>query len=144
MFVVDTNVLVYAADPDSEFHPVCRDRLRIWRGQAAPWYVTWSICYEFLRLCTHARVFRRPWTAVQGWEFLGTLLDSPVATMLLATARHGDLLREVIAEVPHLRGNILHDVHTAVLMREHGIRDIYTRDTDFSRFRFLRVIDPLD
>jgi predicted nucleic acid-binding protein len=28
-------------------------------------------------------------------------------------------------------------------MREHGIREIYTRDSDFSRFRFLRVIDPL-
>ena len=53
------------------------------------------------------------------------------------------LLAAVIAEVPHLRGSILHDVHIAVLMREHGIREIHTRDTDFSRFRFLRVLAPL-
>lgn len=26
---------------------------------------------------------------------------------------------------------------------EHGIRRIYTRDTDFHRFPFLDVIDPL-
>jgi CubicO group peptidase (beta-lactamase class C family) len=31
---------------------------------------------------------------------------------------------------------------TAVLMREHGIRRIYTRDTDFHRFPFLEPIDP--
>jgi len=27
-------------------------------------------------------------------------------------------------------------------MREHGIRRIYTRDTDFHRFPFLEPIDP--
>jgi predicted nucleic acid-binding protein len=41
-----------------------------------------------------------------------------------------------------LRGNILHDAHTAALMREHGIKEIYTRDMDFHRFPFLTVLDP--
>jgi len=35
------------------------------------------------------------------------------------------------------------DTHTAVLMREHGIARICTRDTDFNQFPFLEVIDPL-
>jgi predicted nucleic acid-binding protein len=30
----------------------------------------------------------------------------------------------------------MHDAHTAVLMREHGIRTIFTRDSDFHRFPF--------
>jgi predicted nucleic acid-binding protein len=50
----------------------------------------------------------------------------------------------VISELPHLRGNILHDAHTAVLMREHGIRRICTRDVDFHRFSFLEVVDPME
>ena len=37
----------------------------------------------------------------------------------------------------------MHDVHVAVLMREHGVRQIYTRDTDFHKFKFLQPIDPL-
>jgi uncharacterized protein len=49
----------------------------------------------------------------------------------------------VIAELPHLAGNLMHDAHTAILMREHGIARIYTRDTDFSRFPFVEVIDPV-
>jgi predicted nucleic acid-binding protein len=28
-------------------------------------------------------------------------------------------------------------------MREHGIGRIYTRDTDFHRFPFVEVVDPL-
>jgi predicted nucleic acid-binding protein len=28
-------------------------------------------------------------------------------------------------------------------MREHGIKMIYTRDTDFHRFPFLQVVDPI-
>jgi predicted nucleic acid-binding protein len=40
-------------------------------------------------------------------------------------------------------GNLVHDAHTAALMREHGIRRIYTRDTDFHRFPFVEPIDPM-
>ncbi len=52
------------------------------------------------------------------------------------------LAAEVIAQTPHLSGNLLLDAQTAVLMKEHGIRRIYTRDTDFHRFSFLEVVDP--
>jgi len=143
MFVVDTNVLIYSADPDSDLHLPCRRCLEIWREQTSPWYVSWNICYEFLRLCTHPRIFRRPWTLAQGWRFLESILASPSVSVLLPTERHTEVLIEVIGEVSHLRGNILHDAHTAVLMREHGIKQIYTRDSDFHRFPFLTVIDPL-
>ena len=37
----------------------------------------------------------------------------------------------------------MHDLHTAVLMRAHGISRICTRDTGFRRFPFLTVVDPL-
>jgi predicted nucleic acid-binding protein len=57
--------------------------------------------------------------------------------------RHDTGARSVFTEVRDVRGNLVHDAHTAILMREHGIREIYTRDTDFHRFSFLRVVDPL-
>ncbi len=143
MLVVDTNVLVYAANRDSEFHKACRLRLEECRARASPWYLSWSICYEFLRVSTHPKILTKPWSVAAAWHFLETILDSPNAGFLLPTARHAVILNEVIAEVPHLRGNILHDAHTAVLMREHGIERIYTRDVDFHRFPFVRVIDPV-
>ena len=50
---------------------------------------------------------------------------------------------EVFREIPDLTGNLVFDAHTAILMRENGVRVIYTRDTDFKRFPFLTMIDPV-
>lgn len=143
MLVIDTNVLLYAANKDSEFHPVCRSYLEALRTRATPSYLTWNVCYEFIRVSTHPRVFRSPWSAVQAWGFIGALLQGPGFGLLLASERHADVLGETLAELPDLRGNLIHDLHTAVLMREHGISQICTRDTDFHRFPFVRVIDPV-
>ncbi len=63
--------------------------------------------------------------------------------ILVPTQRHADVAAAVFLELPYLAGNIVHDPHTAILIREHGIGQICTRDTDFSRFPFLDVIDPL-
>jgi toxin-antitoxin system PIN domain toxin len=143
VFVVDTNVLVHAADDDSQFHVPCRRLVEESRAAAGAWYVTWAICYEFLRVTTHARVLRNPWSVREAWGFIDALLAAPSAGVLVPTERHRAVAGEVLAAVPHLAGNILHDAHTAVLMREHGIRTIYTRDTDFHRFGFLEPVDPV-
>ncbi len=86
---------------------------------------------------------RRPWNAKAAWQFVTALLASPGFAVLIPTHRHADVASELINELPHLAGNLFHDAHTAILMREHGIRQICTRDTDFNQFTFLKVIDPL-
>jgi predicted nucleic acid-binding protein len=53
------------------------------------------------------------------------------------------VFKDVAAEVADIAGNLVFDAHTAVLMREHGIRRIYTHDAHFRRFPFLDVIDPV-
>ena len=143
MFVVDTNVLVYAADEASPHHARCKERLEVWRAQPDAWFLTWGILYEFLRVTTHPRVKRRPWTIRDAWAFLSAVLASPGLSVLVPTERHAAVATQVFAEVPHLAGNLVHDAHTAILMREHGVRRIYTRDTDFHRFPFLEPLDPL-
>jgi len=143
VIAVDTNILVYAADADSPFHMPCRDWLERQRARPDAWYTTWPILYEFLRVATHPRVMRQPWRAPAAWEFVTALLASPGIGVLVATQRHADVAGEVLSELPHLAGNLIHDAHTAILMREHGIARICTRDTDFNRFPFLEVIDPL-
>jgi toxin-antitoxin system PIN domain toxin len=143
MLAVDTNVLIYAADADSEFYQPCRNWLERQRARPDAWYTTWAILYEFLRVTTHPRVMRRPWSAPAAWRFVAALLAAPGLAVLVPTPRHADVAEAVIAELPHLAGNLLHDAHTAILMREHGIGRICTRDTDFHRFPFLEVVDPL-
>jgi toxin-antitoxin system PIN domain toxin len=143
VLAVDTNVLVYAADADSQFHAPCRDWLERQRARPDAWYTTWAILCEFLRVTTHPRVMRRPWSASAAWKFVTALLDSSGLAVLVPTQRHADVAGEVILEFPNLAGNLFHNAHTAILMREHGIGRICTRDTDFNQFPFLEVIDPL-
>jgi len=143
VFVVDTNILVYAVNQNSAVHEPCRELLSHYRSQTEPWYLTWGIIYEFLRVSTHPRVFPKPLSLRSAWTFLDAVLASPAAGVLQERPRHWELLKEATAEVPSLAGNLLHDAHTAILMREHGIRRIYTRDAHFRRFPFVEVIDPL-
>jgi toxin-antitoxin system PIN domain toxin len=143
VLTVDTNVLVYAADEYSPYHEPCLDWIERHRRRPDAWYTTWPILFEFLRVATHRRALRRPWSVSTAWEFVTALLASPGLGILVPTPRHAGVAAEVFSELPHLAGNILHDAHTAILMREHGIKQICTRDNDFHRFPFLDVIDPL-
>jgi toxin-antitoxin system PIN domain toxin len=142
MFVVDTNIFVYAADEDSPFHACCRGKIEEWRALATPWYSTWGIMYEFLRVITHPRVFRKPWTAPKAWGFVEAILAAPAFGLLVPTEKHAEIAAATIQKSAHLRGNLLYDAQTAIVMREHGITRIYTRDTDFHRFDFLEPVDP--
>ena len=144
MFVVDTNILVYAADTSAPVHDACRRLLEEWRRQGSVWYLTWGIVYEFLRVATHPRVFRNPWNIVSAWEYVEAMFASRSLNILVETERHPEIARQVLEEVPHMSGNLLFDAHTAILMREHGVSRIYTRDTHFHRFSFVEVIDPVE
>lgn len=85
---------------------------------------------------------RSPWTGPQAQTFLSGLLGSPGMGLLVATERHMDVLAQTLAEFPDTRANGMHDLHTVVLMREHGISRICTLDSGFQRFPFLTVVEP--
>ncbi|HEX6885691.1 MAG TPA: TA system VapC family ribonuclease toxin [Planctomycetota bacterium] len=143
MLLVDANVLIYAANRGCEEHPLCLRLIERWRTSVQPWYTTWAVLYEFLKVVTHPRLLRAPLAGGDALAFVRALLASPSLEVLVPGERHEAILAETLAEVPDLSGGVFHDVHTAVLMREHGIRRIVTRDADFRRFGFLEVLDPL-
>ncbi len=142
-FVVDTNILVYAVNEDCEEHRVAAGALEGWLSGSAPWGITWGIVYEFLRIATHPRVFPRPLSAHQALGFFEPILASELVSVLGPTPRHETVLRTVVKEFGKPAGNIFHDLHIAVTMREHGVTEIMTADTDFRKFGFLKVTDPV-
>jgi uncharacterized protein len=107
VLVVDTNILIYAADADSQWHAKSRDWIEERRSRPDAWYVTWPILYEFMRVTTHPRVMRKPWSAAGAWAFISALLGSPGLGVLTATERHADVAAQVIAELPWLAGNLI-------------------------------------
>ena len=143
MFVVDTNVLLHAVNASSAPHARCRELVEEWRQQPTAWHVTWGIVYEFVRVSTHPRVFPKPLRASAAWGFIEALLESPGLIPLVETDRHAAVAAAVLKDVPIVAGNLVHDAHTAVLMREHGVPSIVTLDMDFHHFPFVTVKSPL-
>lgn len=142
-FLVDTNILIYAANRDCNEHRAAVAAMESWLSGSVPWAVTWGIVYEFLRITTHPRVFTHPLSAGQALEFLAPVLTSDLVTVLIPSPRHEAILRDTIDEFGKPAGNIFHDLHTAVLMREHGVPEVMTADTDFRKFPFLSVTNPI-
>ena len=140
----DTNVLVYAADEASEFHAPCAAQIEEARNNPHSSFLTWNVCYEFLRVTTHSGAPRVLFDPQAARRFLSGLLNSPGFSVLNPTERHGDILALTLQELPWIRGNRFFDLYTAVLMRENGVREICTKDNGFRAFPFLTVIDPAE
>jgi toxin-antitoxin system PIN domain toxin len=140
--VVDTNVLLHGANRGSPLHKQVKPTIDTWRNGSEPWYATWSVLYEFLRVITHRGALARPLSFNEAWSFIDGLLISIHFDVLIETNRHPQIVRDLIKEYPDLSGSIMHDLHTVALMREHGISEIRTLDRHFQKFTHLRVVDP--
>lgn len=143
MFVVDTNLLIYAANENFPGRDRVRRLLAEWISSDERWFATWSVVYEFMRVVTHPTVFPHPLSFADAWSFIENLRLSPSFGFLVETDRHAEVVRDLTREYPHMSGNLLHDLHIAALMREHGVVEIRTTDNDFHQFKFLRVVNPL-
>lgn len=141
--LIDTNILLYAANRDAAEYAAARQFLQQAGQSADQWYLTDGILYEFLRVATHPKVFAQPLTWQEATAFLRPLAGHPRFRLLTAGDQHFALLEEILAGLTHPAGNLFFDVRSAVLMREHGVRAIYTTDSDFLQFSGLEVINPL-
>jgi toxin-antitoxin system PIN domain toxin len=141
--IIDTNILLYAANRDAEEHPRAVAFLRKAASSHEQWYLTEGIVYEFLRVATHPRVFDRPLSWKEALQFLSPFLQSPAFDILPAGEYHWPVLEELLGELTRPAGNLFFDIRTVVLMREHGVHRIYTMDSDFLQFSGIEVIDPL-
>ena len=141
--VIDTNILLYAANRDAAENAPAKQFLIEAGNSAEQWYLTEGIFYEFLRVSTHPKVFPQPLSWNEAVRFLKPFANSPHFQLLTASERHFAILEEILATLTHPSGNLFFDIRTAVLMREHGVRQIYTTDTDFLQFPELKAINPL-
>ncbi len=141
--IVDTNILLYAANRDAPEHIAAREFLLRAGAGPEPWYLTEGILYEFLRVATHPKVFSQPLTWQEAMEFIRRVVGHPCFRVLTAGEQHWSLLSELLSRLTHPSGNLFFDIRTAVLMREHGVREIYTSDVDFLQFPGLRVVNPI-
>lgn len=139
---IDTNIFVYAQFGLYPQHQAAHAFLKKRLSQALPFYISWQVFYEYIRITTHPRIHRVPLTAHQATLEISRYLEHPACKILQETSDHQRILLGILRKLPTATGNFLHDCHYAALLLENGITRIATADTDFKKFDFLEVIDP--
>ena len=104
-------------------------------------YLFWPVLMGYLRIVTHpailpdARSPRRSRCGTSRRSWTGPTFARPARP---TASGRSSARRPATAS----RGNDVPDAHLAALMRQHGVRVIYTRDRDFRRFDGIEPRDP--
>jgi uncharacterized protein len=137
---LDTNVLLYAANVDDDAHPAACELLERLAGGPDLLYVFWPTIMGFLRIATHPSIFPDPYTPEHASVAITSLLERPNVRTPAEHDGFWELYRSTAD--PQTRGNRIPDAHLATLMRQHGVKIIYTRDRDFRRYDGIDARDP--
>jgi toxin-antitoxin system PIN domain toxin len=142
LIAVDTNILVYAHREDSPFHAAAIERLTELAEGPATWAIPWPCLHEFLSIVTHPRIYVPPSPLARALEQVDAWLGSPTLALLAESATHWSTLRALLV-AGRVTGPRVHDGRVAALCRQHGVRELWSADRDFSRFAGLAVVNPL-
>jgi uncharacterized protein len=138
---IDTNVLLHAANRHDPHYPAAFGLLeRLARGPELL-YVFWPVIMGFLRISTRTVVAAEPLTPQEAIGMARALVERPNVRTPGEQPGFFDVYEAVAP--PGTRGNHVPDAHLATLMRQHGVRVIYTRDRDFRRYDGIEARDPL-
>jgi toxin-antitoxin system PIN domain toxin len=96
---------------------------------------------SYLRIATHPGIFSAPLSPAEALANIEALAGLPHVRLLAEEDGFLEVYRSVAGAFP-VRGNLVPDAHLAALLRQHGVRTLYTRDADFRKFAFLDVRDP--
>jgi len=142
VIAVDTNILVYSHRRESLFYEAASKRIAELGEGAAPWGIPWPCLHEFLNIATHPRVFAPPTSLERALAQIDIWLESPSLVLLTESPSHWTTLRAILVESA-ITGPRVHDARIMALCRQHGVREFWSADRDFSRFVGVRVVNPL-
>lgn len=98
--------------------------------------------HEFLSVTTHPRVFDPPSLTSDALLMLDGLIGSGTVELLHETPTHLRTLASLL-EGTSVVGPKVHDARVAAICLDHGVRELWTADRDFSFFPSLRTRNPL-
>lgn len=139
---LDATLLAYGVNRFAPEHARAARVLEDLVNGNVPWALPWPVVHEFLGFVTHPHAVARPLKPGDAWEFVESLLESPSLRMLPPTERHGAVLAETLASAAPEPG-VSSGLETAVILREHGVRELLSADRGMRRFTFLSVRDPI-
>jgi toxin-antitoxin system PIN domain toxin len=137
---VDANVLIYASNTADPLHDPAVKLVRRLADGPELVYLFWPTLMGYLRIVTHPAILPRPLAPRDAMRNVAALLDRPHVRAPGEADGFWPIFRAAAGDRP--RGNDVPYAHLSALMRQHGVRLIYTRDRGFRRFDGIDARDP--
>ena len=142
MILIDANLLLHAYDSHAASQKRAEEWLESVLSDGQPIGLTWQTILAFLRIGTHARILAKPMSVSEAATVVSSWLVHHAVSILHPTDRHWTILSSLLSH-GQARGPLIMDAHLAALAIEHGAT-LCTTDRDFTRFKGLRLLYPLD
>jgi predicted nucleic acid-binding protein len=140
MTALDTNILIGAMVSSSSLHEEAVTGLELLDDDLC---TTPTNLGEVLRLLTHPKIFAAPLKIGQAVSALSDFIESHKIRVLDEDLEWWKVLVEIEKQVPGLRGNEIFDARIAICLRQHKVKRIFTRDSDFKKYSFLDPVRPM-
>ena len=140
MKLLDTNILRYAYDSDSARHAACRAWPEAAFNAEETVALPWQTTLAFVRITTDPRVVRRPLTASEACEIVGSWLLHANVVKLAADERFWEAFKTQMLEA-QVSGLLVTDTAVAAVALEHGAT-ICSTDRDFRQLEGQKLLDP--
>ena len=143
MRAVDASILAWAVNRYAPEHARAAAVLDELANGERAWALPWPAVHEFLARVTHPHAVARALRPAEAWTFVEELSQSPSLRFLGPTPRHAEAAAEVLALLRGDRPGLPPGFEVAVVLREHGVRELLTADRGMRRYRFIEVRDPV-
>jgi len=142
MIAIDSNILVYAHRGDSEWHGPARRCMVELVETGRDWTIPWPCIHEFLAIVTHPHIYNPPSPLSKALEQVECWMEAPSLVMTGESLDYWDVLKAQLKK-GRIAGPMVHDARVAAICLQHGVRELWSADRDFSRFKDLAVRNPL-
>jgi uncharacterized protein len=142
LIAIDTNILVYAHRQDLQWYERAKKCIADLAESGSPWAIPWPCIHEFLGVVTHPKVFPIPTSLTRALRQVEFWLESPPLQLIGETSGYWDEFKHTM-ESARIIGPATHDARIFAICRLHGVRELWSADRDFTRFKGVRVVNPL-
>lgn len=142
MIALDTNILVYSVREDSPLHKPAIACVRQLAEESRLWAIPWPCIHEFLAIVTHPKIYKPPTPLDHAILQVEYWMQSPTLRLPGESAGYWDHLKSMLLCAKAI-GPLIHDARVAAICRAAGVREIWTTDRDYSRFRGIPMRNPL-
>jgi uncharacterized protein len=141
MILPDVNLILYAYDLDSPFHPAAAAWWTKCLSNEEPVGLAQVIVFAFLRLSTSPRIFANPFPIEAAIREVYAWSEQPNVRVLAADQDHGQVVCRLLKDAGG-SGNLVTDAQLgAFALTYRGT--VHTADTDFQRFPGVSWFNPI-